>query len=189
MGNLPREISKDKKSDDLPVTYVSWENVQTFLTKLQNLRNGDKYNYRLPTEAEREFAARGGMKVDENKRQWMYSFGNDPAEINKYAWTSDNSEKKPWPVGEKLPNPLGLYDMHGNVFEWVIDKYRNDLTKIKIDPEYGHPVYQNVGSFYVLRGGAWSYGSDSARSAERSYAGPSFRSASLGFRIVRTLKP
>lgn len=111
MGNNPSYF----KGKDLPVETVSWDDVQEFIKKLNDKNDG--YTYRLPTEAEWEFAARGGTTT-------AYSFGDDPSQSSDYAWFSKNSEGTTHPVGMKKPNPFGLYDMHGNVWEWVQDEYK-----------------------------------------------------------------
>jgi len=110
MGENPSRF----KGDDHPVENVSWEDVQQFIQKL-NAKEG-KEACRLPTEAEWEYAARAGTTT-------IYSFGNNASQLGNYAWYDENSGNTTHPVGDKPPNPWGLYDMHGNVWEWVQDWY------------------------------------------------------------------
>jgi formylglycine-generating enzyme required for sulfatase activity len=110
MGSSPSYF----KGDDLPVESVSWNDVQDFIKKLNEKEGGNKY--RLPSEAEWEYAARAGTAT-------RYSFGDDESKLGDYAWYMVNSGDKTHDVGQKKPNPWGLYDMHGNVWEWVQDIY------------------------------------------------------------------
>ncbi len=105
MGNDPSCF----EGDDRPVECVSWNDVQEFITKLNRKEGTDKY--RLPTEAEWEYACRAGTTT-------RYSFGDADSKLGEYAWYYGNSEHETHPVGQKKPNPWGLYDMHGNVWEW-----------------------------------------------------------------------
>ncbi len=137
--------------------------------------------YRLPTEAEWEYACRAGTKTE-------YSFGNNTKKIGRYAWYTGNSLKKTHPVGQKKPNPWGLYDMYGNVSEWCNDWYSEDYYKQspQRDPK-GPPI----GKERVLRGGAWNSVQESCRSAYRT-SDPSINdtclsSDSIGFRCVRNI--
>jgi formylglycine-generating enzyme required for sulfatase activity len=118
--------------------------------------------YRLPTEAEWEYACRAGTTT-------AYSFGDDPAQLDEYAWYVENAEK-PQPVGKKKPNPWGLYDMHGNVSEWCLDHYVADIysTLLKEQPAR-HPVVLPTAKEYpyVARGGSWDDDGDRLRSAAR----------------------
>jgi len=123
--------------------------------------------YRLPTEEEWEYAARAG-----SSGKWC--FGDDESKLGQYAWYWGNSGKKIHPVGEKLPNPWGLYDMHGNVWEWVSSCY----TKT-----YDSGCYRD---YKVLRGGCWDNSSYVTRSANRDYNSPVSRSNGYGFRLAIT---
>ena len=165
-----------------PVERVSWDDVQSYIKRLNDALNltgchgtprDSKGCYRLPTEAEWEFAARGKSKT-------AYSFGNRPSLLKNYAWYWENSAKKTHPVGLKSPNPYGLYDVHGNVWEWVQDRYRNVL------PGGIDPLYISSASDRVVRGGSWSSSAQYLRSANRYYHYPLFRYYFVGFRLVRT---
>ena len=109
MGDNPSHV----KGDDLPVERVSWDDVQEFIRKLNKKEGTDKY--RLPSEAEWEYACRAGATT-------RYSFGDSESKLGDYAWYHENSGDKTHPVGKKKPNPYGLYDMHGNVWERVQDE-------------------------------------------------------------------
>jgi len=118
--------------------------------------------YRLPTEAEWEYACRAGTTT-------AYSFGNDPGKLGEYAWYVDNAEK-PQPIGKKKPNPWGLYDMHGNVSEWCLDHYAPDIysTLAKDQPVRGPVVLPTAKEYpYVARGGSWDDDADRLRTAAR----------------------
>src|SRR6185437_6700141 len=118
--------------------------------------------YRLPTEAEWEYACRAGTAT-------AYSFGDDPEQIGDYAWYVENAEK-PQPIGKKKPNPWGLYDMHGNVAEWCLDRYAPDIysTFAKAGTVKGPVVLPTPAEYpYVARGGSWDFDADQLRSAAR----------------------
>jgi formylglycine-generating enzyme required for sulfatase activity len=138
MGNNP---SRFQGCDDCPVETVFWNDVQDFIRKL-NQREG-KDIYRLPTEAEWEYTARAGSTTG-------YCFGDDESLLSEYAWYDKNSENKTHPVATRKPNAWGLYDMHGNVWEWCEDRY-GDYPSGKVTD----PVGTSDGSFRVLRGGGW----------------------------------
>lgn len=136
--------------------------------------------YRLPTEAEWEYACRAGTKTD-------YFFGRDESQLKYYAWYADNSNNKTQPVGQKKPNQWGLYDMYGNVAEWCNDIYSESYYKES--PEK-NPQGPTKGKKYVLRGGSWNSSPESCRSAYRKGEDPGFQDAcfardDIGFRCVR----
>lgn len=158
MGNNPSEF----KRDDLPVENVSWNDCQVFIRKLNSLTGR---NFRLPTEAEWEYAARGGNRSNGYK----YSGSNN---INAVAWYEGNSRGKTHNVGTKGSNELGLHDMSGNVWEWTSSKWCSD---------YSHP--QNSSSF-VSRGGGWSFIARYCYVSRRDFGGASYRNCSLGLRLV-----
>ena len=141
-----------------PVENVSWDDAVAFCAKLSALpaELAAGRVYRLPTEAEWEYACRAGTTTE-------YSFGDDAKDLGKYAWFDDNSGQTTHAVGEKRPNAWGLYDMHGNVWEWCSDE---------------------EGSRRVYRGGGWYRGAALCRTASRSRSGPSFRSNFIGFRLA-----
>jgi formylglycine-generating enzyme required for sulfatase activity len=169
MGNNP---SRFKGDANRPVETVSWEEVQKFIDKLNTREGGTKY--RLPTEAEWEYAARAGWTT-------AYSFGDDSSQLGKYAWFGDNAGNTTHPVGTLQPNAWGLYDMHGNVWEWVQDGYDKYVAGPVTDPQ--GPA---AGSYRVIRGGSWLYVARNCRSAYRYHNAPGFRNDSLGFRLLRT---
>ena len=166
-----------------PVERVSWNDVKEFIGKLNEgleikgctgSPRDPKGCYRLPTEAEWEYAARG-------KKATAYSFGNSSEKPGSYAWYNDNSESKTHPVGLKRANPYGLYDVHGNVWEWVQDKYK-DTLKGGTDP-----LHSSSGSYRVIRGGGWISSARYLRSAFRGSDTPVNWGSHVGFRLVRTL--
>jgi formylglycine-generating enzyme required for sulfatase activity len=170
MGSNPSQF----KGRGNPVENVSWNDVQTFIQGLNAKEGTDKY--RLPTEAEWEYAARAGTKS-------AYSFGDDAGQSGQYAWYQDNSCNQTHPVGQKPPNPWGLYDMHGNVCEWVKDWY--DKSYYRRSPATD-PAGPSSGDFRVLRGGSWHDSARRLRSANRNRGKPDYRFEFLGFRLARS---
>lgn len=170
MGTTPSHF----KGDDLPVEQVSWHEVQDFMKKL-NATASCNGCYRLPTEAEWEYAAKAGTST-------AYSFGDDAGQLGRYAWFSDNAKSQTHSVGQKLPNRWGLYDIHGNVWEWVEDWYGSYPSGLTTDPKG-----PETGSIRVVRGGGWGSGPANLRSANRDWNGPGDRGGSIGFRLVRTV--
>ena len=157
---------------ECPVENLSWDEVQQFISKL-NQKTGQKY--RLPSEAEWEYAARAGTTTE-------WSFGNDESKLENYAWYRENSANKTQLVGQKLPNAFGLYDMHGNVWEWTQDCWHNNYAGAPTD---GSAWTTGCTTDYrVLRGGSWIYNSASLRSADRNRGFPVSRYNFIGFRLA-----
>ena len=152
-----------------PVEYVSWDDIQEFIKKL-NAQTGKKF--RLPTEAEWEYAARGGNQ----SKGYKYSGSN---RISEVAWYDDNSVSKTHPVGRKTPNELGVYDMSGNVYEWCQDWYGSYSSSSQTNP-----TGPSSGSRRVLRGGSWCSSARFCRVSYRSFDSPDHRSCGNGFRLV-----
>ncbi len=155
--------------DDYPMYYVSWNEAQKFVSKLSEL-TGKKYV--LPTEAQWEYAARGGVK----SRGYKYSGSNT---IDDVAWYAGNSETAAHPVGTKLPNELGIYDMSGNVCEWCSDWYSDYSDVSQTDP-----TGPSSGFYRVHRGGSWNFNAGYCRVSSRSYDLPGSRGDHLGFRVA-----
>ena len=153
-----------------PVERVSWNEAQEFLTKL-NERDAER-EYVLPTEAQWEYACRAGSGA-------IYHFGDDAAQLHDYAWYGDNSGGKTRPVGQKQPNAWGLYDMHGNVWEWCQDRYGPYADEAATDPKG-----PETGAVRIIRGGSWADAAQDARSAHRNRYLPEYRFGDLGFRCV-----
>jgi formylglycine-generating enzyme required for sulfatase activity len=168
MGSDPPELAF-KGCDACPVERVSWNDIQEFLSKL-NAKTGK--TYRLPTEAEWEYAARGGSQ----SRGYKYAGSNS---LDEVAWYTDNSGSKTHPVGQKKANELGLYDMSGNVWEWCWDWYGGYGEAAQSDPRG-----PSEGTDRVLRGGGWYYFAESCRSASRLTSYPDYRINYVGFRLV-----
>jgi formylglycine-generating enzyme required for sulfatase activity len=174
MGQNP-SIFKDY-GDGCPVETVSWNEAQEFIKKLNQMESGGRY--RLPTEAEWEYACRAQSKG-------KFYFGDEEARLGEYAWYARNSGGKTHPVGEKEPNAWGLYDMHGNVWEWVEDDYHGSYTGA---PDDGRAWIDSPrDSARVVRGGSWGLGARDCRSATRIIYGPGDRNGSMGFRLSRSV--
>ena len=166
----------EEDCDDCPVEYVSWNQAQDFLQKINEQNPG--LNYRLPTEAEWEYAARGGNQ----SKGYQYAGGN---EISVLAWYSGNAGGKMRPVGKKQPNELGLYDMSGNIQELCSDLYGEDYYKKSPASNPPGPASNPV-NYYVIRGGAWSHGPESCRTANRSFHSGGVGYGATGFRLARS---
>ena len=164
MGNNPSGF----KGDDLPVEQVSWDDCQEFISKLNSITGK---TFRLPTEAEWEYAARGGKK----SRGYQYSGSNNLSEV---AWYTENSGSKTHAVGSKQANELGIYDMAGNVSEWCQDWWGYYSSSLQINP-----TGANSGSDRVRRGGYWG-DYDDCRSSCRFCIAPGSRFMNLGFRLI-----
>jgi len=174
MGSEP---SSFKNCDNCPVEQLSWDDIQEFIKKL-NLKTGKKY--RLPTEAEWEYAALGGSSspqfVDMLGQGYKYSGSNN---IDEVAWYTSNSGSKTHPVGRKKPNELGIYDMSGNVWEWCSDRYGDYTSGSQTNPS--GPA---SGSSRVLRGSSWYSLPFSCYVANRFWDHPSIRKDIYGFRLA-----
>ena len=167
MGSNPSRF----KGLQNPVEQVSWSDCQRFIKALNNIFHE---KFRLPTEAEWEYAARGGNQ----SRKYLYSGSN---QIDDVAWHFDNSTSAPHAVAQKNPNELGLYDMTGNVSEWCSDGY--DSSYYMFAPTDSH-LGPDTGSFRVIRGGSFSDRSDSCRAVCRSFLWPTGKLSTTGFRLA-----
>ena len=169
MGNNP-SIFKGAKN---PVEMVSWEDAVCFCKKLSEVPEEKVAGreYRLPTEAEWEYACRAASSTS-------FCSGDTAESLSEFAWFGDGRGKTQ-PVGEKKANRWGLYDMHGNVFEWCQDWGADYLTGATTDPQG-----PSAGSLRVYRGGSWSSDADSCRSAYRNWSLPSNRDDRYGFRLA-----
>jgi formylglycine-generating enzyme required for sulfatase activity len=161
-----------KKGKNLPVEYVSWQDAQLFVQKLNRMENSN--GYRLPTEAEWEYAARGGTSH-------IYFFGNDQSDLDEYAWYEENSGLTTHEVGLKKPNALGLHDIYGNVREWVHDRFGNNYYR---ESPAKDPKGPPEGDFRVSRGCSWMGSAWNCRSASREPSHPNYRFNYMGFRVA-----
>jgi formylglycine-generating enzyme required for sulfatase activity len=172
MGTNPSQF----KDPTRPVENVSWDDAQRFV---QALTRQTGKTCALPTEAQWEYACRAGTESE-------YSFGDDAAQLNAHAWYAQNSALSTHPVGKKAPNPWGLHDMHGNVYEWCHDWYSEGPYPAAdvIDPSGPRTGWRRA-----LRGGAWIYVADNLRSADRGFSPPDHRSPEIGFRCILLVDP
>lgn len=173
-----------------PVEVVSWFDAIEFCNRLSEQEGHKPYykvdretvtildgdGYRLPTEAEWEYACRAGSPAS-------YCFGDNAEELHYYAWFAENSNGETHPVGQKQPNAWGLYDIHGNVWEWCQDWYTADYYG---QSPVSDPLGPSEGSRRVFRGGGWVFSAVSCRSAFRDGYAPDSRTNSLGFRVLRS---
>ncbi len=166
MGNRPSGYIGD---DQLPVEMISWNDAQEFVSEL-NIITGEIFS--LPTEAQWEYAARGGNK----SKGWIFAGGDDMGEV---AWNWENSLTSTHAVKEKLPNELGLYDMSGNVMEWCSDWYEEYSQEEQVDPQGAE-----TGTEKVLRGGAWYQGEVDLRVSARARQTPDCMNNAIGMRLV-----
>jgi formylglycine-generating enzyme required for sulfatase activity len=174
-GQMVKINGKDiPMNPNRPVEQVSWDDVQKYIQKLNQM--DPHYNYRLPTEAEWEYAARAGTDTP-------FSFGSDPNDLGAHGWYSGNSGNQTHDVASLKPNANGLYDMHGNVWEWVQDWFDNDRPPNAVDP-----TGPAQGTYRVLRGGSWYNDPQCSRSTRRDFGRPGNRNSRIGFRLVRTPK-
>ena len=188
MGNNP----SNWKDPNRPVENVSWNDCQAFVQKLNAthpspLPRGEQHGtpllggagggllFRLPTEAEWEYACRAGSET-------IYAFGDDPAQLGDYAWFSENSGKETHPVGQKQPNNFGLHDMHGNVWEWCVDTWHDNYNGAPNDGSAWGSLGDKKAK--VLRGGSWHYNQNGCRSACRGGLDPDDQDCDNGCRVV-----
>jgi formylglycine-generating enzyme required for sulfatase activity len=158
MGTNPSSF----KGAERPVENVSWEDCQRFIARLN--QRGDGYCYRLPTEAEWEYACRAG------------SSGDYAGNLDEMGWYASSAGSKTHNIGQKKPNAWGLHDMHGNVWEWCQDWYGRYPSEATTDP---------AGSNRVVRGGGWRNSAENCRASARFQGAPSAHGYNLGFRLVR----
>lgn len=181
MGNRPWSGEENvREGPHYPAVYVSWRGAVKFCKKLSRQEG---ITYRLPTEAEWEYACRAGTST-------MFYFGNDPARVSGYAWwggmTGDGNcygEEYAHNVMQKKPNGFGMYDMHGNAGEWCHDNYAHDHYYY-VDSPTVDPLGPQQGDYRVFRGGAWSAPAIFQRSACRVWNSPNSEGPDLGFRVV-----
>ena len=169
MGTNPSTFNSC--GENCPVEQVSWDETQEFIKKLTEQNDG--YEYRLPSEAEWEYACRAGTAGD---------YAADP---NAMAWYTANADYKTHPVGQKQANAWGLYDMQGNVSEWVMDYQCNNYDGAPTD---GSARNKTVSDDRMERGGSWRLDDKHLRSAQRSEAAPDYRWKDIGFRLVAVLR-
>jgi formylglycine-generating enzyme required for sulfatase activity len=173
MGTEPWKGKENvKEGDNYPASYVSWTQAGEFCQRLSKQEEKQGRKYRLPTEAEWEYACRASSKT-------AYSFGEGSKSLGDYAWFNGNSNGQTHPVGEKKANAWGLYDMHGNVWEWCSDWYGEYPNGAVSDP-----VGPRKGSLRVLRGGCWIVEAALCRSALRRWNFPSGSDSYYGFRVA-----
>ena len=159
-----------------PVVCISWNDAQAYLAWLNKKVPGK--GFRLPSEAEWEYAARAG-----SSSKW--SFGDDESQLGAHAWFSANSGTNTHPVAQKRPNAFGLYDMHGNAWEWVQDNWHGNYQGAPADGSAW--VKGGDQARRVLRGGAWFIDPRFLRSGYRNHLAPDFSNNLAGMRIARTL--
>lgn len=180
MGTNPshfqKRVIRKNNSSNYPVEQVSWDDAIEFCKKLSDnpKEKAAKRVYRLPTEAEWEWACRAGGSS-------AYAFGDSKQMLGDYAWFQSNSDRKTHPVGSLKPNAWGLFDMHGNVWEWCQDFY-GDYPKT----DAKDPTGPSVGTYRVNRGGGWIDEASSCRSSHRFGDQPDLKINDIGFRVVMT---
>jgi len=172
MGKNPSSF----KGAQNPVEQVSFDDAIEFCKKLSQ-KTGK--TVRLPTDAEWEYACRAGSTT-----RFSYGVDNDYSKLVDYAWYQKNSENKTHPVGQKKPNDWGLYDMHGNVWQWCSDWYANSYA----NANRTDPTGPASGTYRVLRGGGWDSSPGGCRSVNRTGFAPDYRYGIIGFRVVVDLK-
>ena len=177
---MDQELDSDDsrtKGPQNPVENISWEAATEFCRRLSELKEeqASGHVYRLPTEAEWEYACRAGTVT-------RFSFGDDSSQLSEYGWFAENADSMTHPVGQKKPNAWGLYDMHGNVWEWCSDWYGPYQSEGVVDP-----TGPELGILRVDRGGGWTYDDWYCESAIRGWLAPTLKSNLVGFRVVRNV--
>lgn len=155
-----------------PVVGISWRDAAAYCGWLSE-QTGERYH--LPSEAQWEYACRAGSSA-------VYCFGDDASQLGDYAWYAANAGGQVHPVGQKQPNAWGLYDMHGNMLEWVEDRYGEYSAQYEYNPNGSE-----TGSYRVIRGGSWGSRAEFCRSSYRFRYGPGYRANNLGFRLARAV--
>ena len=165
-----------EQTDDHPVACVNWNDASEFCKWLSRKEG---LSYRLPTEAEWEYACRAGTTSS-------YYFDDDSGSLGEHAWFGENADLKAQQAGQKKPNPFGLFDMYGNAWEWCGDWYGRDYYAVAPPDDPEGPASE---VFRVRRGGSWESGASMVRSSFRAILRPDIRGNSCGFRLARTLAP
>jgi len=168
-----KRAGMSENNKNYPITGVSWNDAKAYGVWLSKKTEKD---YRLPTEAQWEYACRAGSTG-------KYSFGNEVSQLESYGWYDENSNETTHPVGGKKPNAWGLYDMHGNVWEWLEDKYHDNYIGATVD---GSAWVSGDSNSYLLRGGSWYSNDYSLRCAYRFGGDTAFGDSNWGFRISST---
>ncbi len=171
MGTNPSHFSNNPQN---PVEMVNWNDAQAFCQKLSQITGK---TYRLPTEAEWEYACRAGTTT-------RFYFGDDAGQLEDYAWYDGNSQNTTHPVGQKKPNAWGLYDMSGNVWEWCEDDWHDNYIGAPTDGSAWFIKNDNRSHHKCLRGGSWYFNPNDCRSANRLRCSPGYVNDNLGFRVA-----
>lgn len=174
MGSNPSWFSDGDQADSCPVEQVTWDDAQEYIAAINKKTKRKKMKYRLPTEAEWEYACRAN-----SVSQWH--FGNAVSQLGKYAWYYGNSEARTHPVGEKKPNEFGLHDMHGNVWEWCEDRWHKDYVQAP-----ANAIAWDTGTTddRVVRGGSWLNLASNTRSTQRNLKSSDLFFNNFGFRLA-----
>ncbi len=176
MGWNPSDFEGKEDCENYPVESVSWNDAMELCDRLNEGGLAPKgWKFTLPTETQWEYAAKGGSRSSRCK----YAGGDD---IEAVAWYDGNNGRSTHAVGQKIPNKLGLHDMSGNVWEWCLDKWVYDSSKL--EPEFLYKDGEDEGSLRAYRGGSWGSYARGCRVAERGYGGPTIRGNRLGFRLA-----
>lgn len=184
MGKNPSRFNNC--GDNCPVEQISWNSVQDFIKKLNEIENTDKY--RLPTESEWEYVCRAGANTPFSSGKCLSRYQANNAVTDPLPGCSKKGEYRgsPGPVASFPPNDWGLYDMHGNVFEWCQDWYEIKYPSEHVTDPPGPPASKGRIGVKARRGGGWNTADKDCRSASRSYASPDSYSSNIGFRLVKS---